>query len=75
MYCLICVVGYERYTNIYVCEKCNIDRDKWMEDNWKSWKEEYKKFEWHGAGLLDNQDLILGIELTPGFHQNEGIIK
>ena len=33
-----CVIGYERYMNIYVCENCNNDRDKWMEDNWETWK-------------------------------------
>ena len=33
-----CVIGYEKYTDIYVCENCNIDRNKWIEENWESWK-------------------------------------
>ena len=44
-----CVIGYERHMNIYVCEDCNIDRNKWMEDNWDFWKEKYS---WVGTGFL-----------------------
>ena len=44
-----CIIGFERYMNIYVCENCNIDRDIWMEENWVSWKEKYS---WGGTAFL-----------------------
>ena len=34
-----CFIGnYGVNAEIYICEYCNIDRDKWMVENWEDWE-------------------------------------
>jgi len=35
--------GYEIYSDIFVCEQCNKDRNRWMEEEFKSWKQDIFK--------------------------------
>jgi len=38
-----------QYTEIFVCDDCNIDRNIWLNENWEAWREKYS---WSGTAFL-----------------------